>query len=1203
MPAYAHSYLLTSILSSDYVDVKNDGLTDDDLGTFTKINYSRALVNESGNPADPANYLYQWRVPFEQDQANYNEGLKSIGNHETYGDDKASYIYGTKELWYMHSIETKSHVAEFYVSDREDGYGVGSERGGTAGSPNKMKKLDKIVLYSKEDKLKNGANAIPIKTVHFKYDYSLCEGVGNNINEGGKLTLTEVYFTYGTSEKSRLSSYKFNYSEVRKGKDSYPAWNPHYNLKGYDRWGNFKDNKDATGSCSDPHEPMNTSEFPYTDQDKFVSGTHSGLYKADVYAASWCLTSILLPSGGKISVDVEADDYAYVQDKRAMQMFKVVGVAESPDDDATVSAFIHDDWNYLVFKLDDGDACNSDEDVSGRYFREKDGGQMGDLYFRFFMNLKAGNYEYVTGYAKPKFNSGKIHCGMMLIGGVKHGWIEVNEQTAERGEMFHPISYASWNFMKLNLPRLAYNQPTMNDDGILQTVKALGAMFTSISQMITGYSRAMSIADNGKEFIPEKSIIRLYNPTYSKKGGGLRVKRVVLNDNWKELLDNNSNYQNFSYGQEYDYTTLDDYGNAISSGVAAYEPMMGGEENPFRQPVPYEEEKFLAPDEEFYQETPYGESYFPSPSVGYSKVTIRNINPEKEDEDVPTPAVHGTGRTVKEFYTAYDFPTLTRQTSLMVKRFKPNAILKLLKIRSQDNMAASQGFVVELNDMHGKQESEAVYAENKDEPISFVEYKYKQVAEKRLDNNIETMGKDGQIKMNRVGVECDMTVDFRQSKTDNYSGGLGGNLDAFLAAILPVAIPVVLPSYAYEGVSFKSASVTKVINRYGILQTTIAHDLGSKVSTQNVMLDEETGEVLLTQTVNEFNDQLYNFKVPAHWAYDGMGPAYKNLGYEQTAPINLSARFNEEDLFVSGDEVLYTFINGAGKPDVSIANVVVKDGSKRLIQKGGYPVNINAVTSVKVVRSGRRNQSNTPVGEITAMQDPLVLNNQTQKKELVFGKVLNASATEFGEGWPFFCECELQPGRIFNPYTLAFSGMWRQKKTWAFLTNRVQTRLNDNTNTRTDGIYESFTPFWNRTGTSWAPGTDGRWQFVTQVTAYNPQGFELENKDPLNRYSAAQYGYKDMLPVAVAANAEYKEIGFDGFEDYNYLRCEDDHFSYKKAVAGDNTLKISEKYSHTGRRSLKLTYGQSATVNKKVTIKTGGCANPIINAICPPETP
>jgi hypothetical protein len=48
-------------------------------------------------------------------------------------------------------------------------------------------------------------------------------------------------------------------------------------------------------------------------------------------------------------------------------------------------------------------------------------------------------------------------------------------------------------------------------------------------------------------------------------------------------------------------------------------------------------------------------------------------------------------------------------------------------------------------------------------------------------------------------------------------------------------------------------------------------------------------------------------------------------------------------------------------------------------------------------------------------------------------------------------------------------------------------------------------------------------------------GNALEEKDAIGNYSAAQYGYNKMLPVAVAVNARQQSIMFDGFEDYTML--------------------------------------------------------------------
>src|SRR5690606_12623974 len=76
-PSYATSYLLNAVLSPDYVDVKNDGITDDDLGSFVKFNYTKYEDD------------YRWRVPYGDSGENLallNEGVKV-----TKFDDMGSY--------------------------------------------------------------------------------------------------------------------------------------------------------------------------------------------------------------------------------------------------------------------------------------------------------------------------------------------------------------------------------------------------------------------------------------------------------------------------------------------------------------------------------------------------------------------------------------------------------------------------------------------------------------------------------------------------------------------------------------------------------------------------------------------------------------------------------------------------------------------------------------------------------------------------------------------------------------------------------------------------------------------------------------------------------------------------------------------------------------------------------------------------------
>jgi hypothetical protein len=184
-PPYAHSYLITSVLSADYEDVDGNGPSLNDLGTFTKFDYK--TVNN-----------YKWRIPFQANMATYNEGLIS---HKD--DQKGTYLYGIKELTYLDKISTKTHVAFFDLEDRLDAVGVAGEQGG-AGTE-RMKRIKSIRLYSRPevtnasgDIFDPGINSAikPIKTAHFDYDYSLCKNTPNSLAPAkGKLTLKRVFFT------------------------------------------------------------------------------------------------------------------------------------------------------------------------------------------------------------------------------------------------------------------------------------------------------------------------------------------------------------------------------------------------------------------------------------------------------------------------------------------------------------------------------------------------------------------------------------------------------------------------------------------------------------------------------------------------------------------------------------------------------------------------------------------------------------------------------------------------------------------------------------------------------------------------------------------------------------------------------------------------------------------------------------------------
>jgi len=1166
-PAYAHSYLLTSVLSADYVDIDGvRGPSPGDMGSFSVFHYTKVT--------EP----YKWRTPIEQFEANFNEGFKS-----DIVDDKANYVYGEKELWYVANIETKNYVAVFSISDRDDAHGVKNKNGGI--SDVSMKKLDKISLYSRADYELNGSGATPIKEVHFEYDYELCPGVPNQTYPGqGKLTLKKIYFTYGNSFKAKFNAYEFEYN----------GQNPSYSLKSSDRWGYFKDNQASTFHYDDI---LSTSEYPYTEQNQTV---------ADDNTSSWNMTDVFLPSGGKIHVTYESDDYAYVQNKRAMEMFKIegAGFCEDPSNPPlnglgnpiypteSIGGSKYQDLYegldnrlYLFFKLETPLSTSQAPATYKEEIHQKYVNGIKDLYFRFLVNITNSTdinpftekyndaYEYVSGYGEIE-DYGVSPYGS---GGSEYEYGFVKLKAAKRGDNAlsfdcHPIAKAAWHYGRLNMPKFVYKQQDPTSSGIEQIMFALAnsGLIKNLKEFALGANTNMFVQDYGKAFNRDKSWIRLNNPTMKKFGGGARVAKIEMSDEWSTMVSGNPSY---SYGQEYDYTTIDEStGNTISSGVASYEPAIGGDENPFKLPVynGNKEERLLAPDDHSYMEEPFGESFFPSPSIGYSKVTVKNLQ-------YPGVTRNATGKVVHEFYTAKEFPTITRRTELKAEPYKTNPLVKLFTFKNKDFMSASQGFVVELNNMHGKQKRQMVYAEDQVDPISGVEYKYKSKplgnGTYQLVSDVEVVNPDGKTATSTIGLDYDFVADMRSQESVTQSVEAEFNTASFVVLAFPVVVPTIFPGYTRDERRVKTATTTKVINRSAIVEETIAYDLGARVSTKNLAYDSETGDVLLTETINNFNEPVYSFSYPAHWYYDGMGQAYKNIGLTLSGiSFNASGVSNAisgaSEYFVPGDELS---LNGSTKLWVS----TVANSSITVITESGSLFDGTSIPAgtIKIMRSGRRNQQSLNIGSITSLSNPL---DGLQDNKL--SSILQANAIIYSEDWKTYCDCFNQPNTemLFtsNPYLTGEKGVWRNSRSYLHLAGRTQSYENYNSNIRKDGVFTSFSPFWNWDGKKWSI-QDEFWTWNTTITQFNPNGQEMENVDALDRYSAGLYAYNNTLTVGVGANMKLNEVAFDAFEDYTFIPCSQDHFSYRPYSS-----KVDENNSHTGKRSIKLNAGESITITK-----------------------
>ena len=1014
-PAHATSFLLTAILSPDYIDITGNGPSSDDFGTYTKFNYQK--VHDD----------FRWRVPFAENTANFNENQLVLDH-----DNMASYSYGAKEIWYLHSIESKNYIAEFTLSDRDDGIGVYAEDGRTDVSK-RLKKLDEIALYAKADRLKNGEAAVPIKKVYFEYDYSLCPGIPDQVApRQGKLTLKKVSFSYRNSLKEKHSPYIFEYNG-----ENYPY---HHLTK--DRWANYKANQ--------PDLP--NDRFPFTTQDKEIT---------DRYASAWHLTDIQLPSGGKLTIEYESDDYGYVQDKRSMEMYPIIGVSNSSEFNASVpgnelyrSGDNHS-FRYLFFNLKQP----TDNQLELKEYTEG----IEELYFNCLVNVdditdgRMPEMEEVEGFVPIlgwEFNE---HYGSVPIDGPDRiGWIRLplisdhddhHPVDSSVHNASNPIAKATWEKLQKSLFQYANGNDAPPDAGPLELIPEMISFMDRTMELTSTFQGTMEGELRGSRIELGKSYIRLNSPDKKKLGGGTRVKRILLNDNWNAMNPGQLFQEDFTYGQEYLYTIKEDIGGSvqdISSGVASYEPLVGGQENPLVLPIRYRISQELALDVIKYMLEPIGESFFPHSQVGYRQVTVRNLQHENVTQNA-------TGHEVFQFYTAKDFPVIVKQTEML---YKPYEFI-WPPFTSEKNATVSQGFAIELNNMHGVPRAKKVFQETDlITPISSVEYLYKVNPDNpnQLENNAVTINPDpntfagGQIgvisgedpayiREQQIGVNYDFITDGREFKSESISPGVAVNTDGFMVSFLPITIPIPYPEFSTSKSRFRSITTTKVIYRTGLLEKIVARDLGSSITTERMAFDGITGEPVVSKIEDEFGGHYYKTNLPAYWGYSGMGPSFVNQGISfESIEIN-DGRLTTGigmNLFKQGD--LLSLLDVTAPPETRAgpdrfytiedyhpnrAWVYTAMGSNtRIIGHDGeaFP---SGTYKVRLIRSGNRNQLSASMGEVLTKVDPI------REGRLNFDQVLDATSNTYSNHWQTYLAFEIpeiNPSCNCRPVSSQFAG-------------------------------------------------------------------------------------------------------------------------------------------------------------------------------------
>jgi hypothetical protein len=1204
---YAASFLLTEITSPEYIDKTGNGPSSDDYGAYTKFNYKQKYGTTAvqGYKSGGTNW-YRWRTPYtgllyERNQMSDNK------------DDAGTVASGEKEIYYLETIETKTHIAYFITGNtnitvngitiigsgqsRKDGLEAASDtaaaRLATAKGTKTLEKLERIELYAKDA---NGLPSVKIKTVNFEYDYSLCTGMPNNVNynpsnpqaaNSGKLTLKKVWFDYNDVKNVKISPYIFEYTYPQSANSGQPGYlaggypamyqsqfgnymlsanqNPSYSPFDIDCWGNYQ------------YQGLNR-------YNKFQTWMNQAAPAAQFDPAAWHLKVIKLPSKGEIHVQYEQNTYSYVQNRRAMGMVPLIS-SPSPD-------------KFYVDAAAIGVTTSTEKTALKKLIKEQFINKKDKIYFKFYYRLLGTdgiqvtdgscNGEFITGYAT------------------------VTDVNTDAGGLFIKIQNGEdlpqqvcKDFVKTNRAGMAVLNNDCNASGSVAGNTDPMAVITSLAGMLNQFSQNGIPGLNGavcSALSMSDSYFRL--PLLKpKKGGGVRVKRVLMYDSGIESGDKNL------YGKEYVYEGTDPVtGSTVSYGVAANEPSSNREENALVGFLPRFQQSFLnkvisGRDKET-TEGPIGESLLPGPSVGYSRTVVKNIFTGKTNP----------GFSVYEYFTAKDYP-FDRTCAYLEDGNKEAAdFTPIDEVRDWmvtptpiaasniNNLWLSQGFRFITNNMHGQSKSASTYGGVFTDPSSWLlssksSYTYYEPGEKvpvlydiHNDPVMENPGKETELVFEMKAIE-DISNDI----------SVEPDVDLGLAAV-PIPMASAVPYFIHSECKLRTHVTSKIVRYPAIIKSVVNYADGIYSTTNNIAVNPFTGGEIVTTTTDGYdglspeqspahNGTYRNIALPAASGYTEM--ANKSLNeravIKPTASNVLNKASNSGGIYISVSSAPQSILDALNllAPGDLIAVYQSNNTLEGIYHVSNFKTNTlyilpttvykcsNASSSsvwIEVLRSGRTNQlsaMNTSITTYGTMEKPDPVNH-------ALNGVIGASASTLNNSWDYdeavFGSFPSPPFGFENEYETGKKGKWRTSKTYAYRTGIVP------------GNGESVSPPGN-------PGTLGRnyngagvftdfkllpkggsdslnWLATNTIKSYTPNGEALVTYNAINIYSTSKLGYNHVLPVLTAANADYSTVQFESFEN-TYLR--NGTYYLEDGLGISTPSAIDAAVSHAGKRSLALT--------------------------------
>ena len=863
----AKSWLLTSITSTDYIDILDDGCTDDDLGSWVTFDYDQVFGTQNKESTSP---WYRFRDPVAGNR--FHEG--SVG--DTW-DDMASFSLGEKEVYVLERIETRTHYALFHCSDRTDGASIGdfdlaaTARDGSQWGSDRLRRLDKIELYAKNQSGSGGPDEL-LQTVAFHYAYSSWpatyeEGSVSGSSSGtggGKLTLTGVTVEdMGVEEDARHFSFGYEYPTADPtASPAVPLLESEHLQEKYDdlflEYAGLNETPDYHyGTSNAWGTPKDWEDDQWAQHNRWRPGDVDVAFSLAADPAAYCLKQVITPTGARILPQYERNQYRYVQDEPAEIMVPLHPGATSSHDQLYLDTdyltnpkpTLASDPPGLGWVIEDLNG-NGEEDEIADLLDEALTGERVFTKILFNMSSESGSENRSGWNYFPVF---------VTVTGVGHDTQGVYLAIEETGNYTLPQE-ACWDFYQ-KFPRVSVGSESQLDpedeDQLISDIARVMDDAAALDLLLFGGAFTGSAC---QEYDPEQSYVRI--PLLAgehKMGGGLRIKRLMVHD--PGIESDGEREGELLTGTEYDYASWDDdLGKWVSSGVAANEPKSIYEGCALYEPLEKEtqtmKERALGGKDNETQTGPVGESFLPPPAVGYEEVSERSIHDD----------ISGEGETIHRFFSYRSHPVdiqWTNATESQLDILKPDDPLNsLIQIVSMTGLWYSQGVRITTSDRPGKMMETVTYGAERDRegvrvPVSRTTYDYFEPGE-----SVRTM--DGwSTGMKDFGVFDE--VYFMGKFIRNHKVNLKYEIDMDVSiALSPVAVPVpfAVPSaFPWGSIMTEAQGVHATVmqsHRPSMIRSITTEESGMETVVTNLRFDPRTGSPNLTSVTDGYSDVAFD---------------------------------------------------------------------------------------------------------------------------------------------------------------------------------------------------------------------------------------------------------------------------------------------------------------------------------------------------------